>query len=761
MKRKNHILTGAALMSAIVFLNSCTSEDPFGYQAVGEGTISVQTQMYSDVEFSTRALDDATKDKLFDDLLVYIENDKGVIRRYQGKNDIPNRITLPVGKYAIEGWTGDSVSASFTEKFYRGYQPFEVISGVNTPVTFNVNIANVIVSVDASDILDEFPEVSVSFWHSRKSLEFDKDKVSEKAKGYFMMPNADKDLYYKVVVKDHEGNEVIREKKIEGVQRAHEYQLQLIVDEPVNDKGGALVKIQVIDIPILDQKFEIFPAPSFKGILGQENINLEDQIVATEDPFQDFKLRVLAYGGMTNLSLEFDSQIDGSSSINDVNLRDRNQNSAAVAALENIGITYYSPQDSTISNYGGKNNTIDISQVLFTFEGEKFFKNLPEKDDEYIIKVKAVDGRSNVNYQSIRIARSEKAIENNLISSSQAPATNDSNNPMAVLSTSIELTATLNTNEASEYGFEYRKLNSSEEFKRVKAPGSRSDEKTFTVKLTGLEPGTTYEYRAFCDDFSEKQTKTFKTEDKYIIPNSNMNDWSTCSDVTQNTLIPNANGIRSFWDTGNHGSMSLGALGGTNITTNDDTFIPGNTVAKLKSQFVGVAGVVGRLAAGNLFVGEFIKTEGTSGAQLKFGREYNGSHPSALKVKVNYRPGKVDYSSIDDLKKDATDQAQIYIALASSQVELNTANGIYFDENADNILAYGQITWDSDVAGDNQLEEVKIEFKYKDKAKSNAAKYLVIVCSASKFGDYFTGSSKSVMYLDDFELEYGELQFEN
>ncbi|MDE5712626.1 MAG: PCMD domain-containing protein, partial [Muribaculaceae bacterium] len=30
----------------------------------------------------------------------------------------------------------------------------------------------------------------------------------------------------------------------------------------------------------------------------------------------------------------------------------------------------------------------------------------------------------------------------------------------------------------------------------------------------------------------------------------------------------------------------------------------------------------------------------------------------------------------------------------------------------------------------------------------------VIVCSASKFGDYFCGSSSSVMYVDDFELVY-------
>ena len=33
--------------------------------------------------------------------------------------------------------------------------------------------------------------------------------------------------------------------------------------------------------------------------------------------------------------------------------------------------------------------------------------------------------------------------------------------------------------------------------------------------------------------------------------------------------------------------------------------------------------------------------------------------------------------------------------------------------------------------------------------------YLIVVASASKYGDYFTGSKSSVMYVDDFSLIYG------
>ena len=33
-------------------------------------------------------------------------------------------------------------------------------------------------------------------------------------------------------------------------------------------------------------------------------------------------------------------------------------------------------------------------------------------------------------------------------------------------------------------------------------------------------------------------------------------------------------------------------------------------------------------------------------------------------------------------------------------------------------------------------------------------KYIIVVASASKYGDYFTGSTGSLMYLDDFSLVY-------
>lgn len=79
-------------------------------------------------------------------------------------------------------------------------------------------------------------------------------------------------------------------------------------------------------------------------------------------------------------------------------------------------------------------------------------------------------------------------------------------------------------------------------------------------------------------------------------------------------------------------------------------------------------------------------------------------------------------------------------------------NAIDFSENNKNVIAYGTITGEEE-KGTGQWQEFTIDLKYRDLTRS--PKYIIIVASASKYGDYFTGSKSSVMYVDDFSLIYG------
>ena len=739
--KKTNIFSCPIFIIAFFIFQACSQETPFNVES-GVGSLKMSTQLRSDFTVSTRGdIQGYENDSLDNKLVVYIENEKGVIRKFLGRENLPNLISLPLGNYVIEGWTGDSVSASWDKKFFRGYEKVEV--GLETSMTLMMNIANVMVDVDPTALDLEIENLNIKVFHSRGERVFTADSISDGKRAYFMMPNADKDINYEITGVSSDGEGFKSTGKIENVERAHLYHLILSSEEVENTEGGALIKIEIEDVPVLNVQYEILPPPSFSLLVGGSQVNLSEPIISTTQDFQDVSVKIVSFEALNNLSLKFgDNFQDDLKSVNGSNLI---TDILALQTLSQYKITLEHQSTSITSNLNGN---IKVEEALITFP-KSFLDGLEISKDGYSIELLAKDHRY-TNSVNIRIENQKDPITSEEISG-------DYGSPIAILATSAEIPLSVNNTDASDYGIMYRELNSGN-FEKVSAKLTRATDNSVTIKLTGLQPGTTYEYKAYADEFEEENTKTFQTEGKYQIPNYNMEEWSLDKNSKKdNAYIAGPGETVTFWDSGNHGSMTMDV----NLTTPNTDFQNGNTVAQLKSQYVNLWGI-GKFAAGNLFVGEFGKTVGTSGAQLKFGRPYNGSHPSALKVNVNYRPGTVDYSEVNDLKKGETDQGQIYVALATSQFDIDTGTAnkkVFFNKDADIILAYGEVTWDSEVGENNSLQTITIPIEYYDRAKTKEATHLIIVCSASKYGDYFTGSSTSVMYLDDFELEYGDIQW--
>ncbi|MDE7116306.1 MAG: DUF4493 domain-containing protein, partial [Muribaculaceae bacterium] len=251
-------------------LASCVSEEPFSNG--GEGTLRLSTEIRGDVV--TRATDLTSNQTLRDKCVVYIETSRGLIRKYNGLDNIPALIPLKSGSYVAEAWTGDSVSASFSSKFYRGMQQFTISDGDNKALSLKCNIANVVVSVNPDVLGLGMSDLKVTFFHSRGSLEFTDENIAD-AKGYFMMPNADKNLSYKVEGKKSDGSPVTREGQIQNVQRAHEYVLNITAEAGDNTQGGAWIKIRVEDIPLIEETVEIYGRPTIQGV----EFNIDEQVV--------------------------------------------------------------------------------------------------------------------------------------------------------------------------------------------------------------------------------------------------------------------------------------------------------------------------------------------------------------------------------------------------------------------------------------------------------------------------------------------------
>lgn len=290
----------------------------------------------------------------------------------------------------------------------------------------------------------------------------------------------------------------------------------------------------------------------------------------------------------------------------------------------------------------------------------------------------------------------------------------------------------------------------------------------YKATVTGLEPETTYESCLVCNydaDVFEGDVKEFTTEAAEELYNGDFEDWCQPGGVWYAVADSVYNDGNAFWDSGNKGASQMSVNPTTPETSVIHTSGGGKKSAKLDSQFVGVGGFLGQFAAGNLYTGHFVKTIGMTGAEIQFGSEFT-ERPIALHGYFQYTAGTVDYygkSTPSDalVQNGGTDMCAIYIALsdANAPYTVNTSEGNFVDfANDPNIIAYGELPIDECVTT-SDWKEFKIDLVYRDLTRK--PKYIIIVASASKYGDYFTGSSNSLMYLDDFSLSYeGEPKYQ-
>lgn len=305
-----------------------------------------------------------------------------------------------------------------------------------------------------------------------------------------------------------------------------------------------------------------------------------------------------------------------------------------------------------------------------------------------------------------------------------------------------------------ECGFEYREAGA-ENWIAVPKEYVTVNGGQFYARVPHLKANTTYECRAFSDGQRAKEVQ-FSTVDMGSFPNMGFEDWHTSE---KSVICPWAKDGSKFWDTGNHGSAIVGEK---NVTTNVTDIRPGSTgkyAACLSSQKI-----FGVFAAGNFFVGEYKDTQAPNGI-LGFGREFV-SYPTALKGWFKYKTAPITQVSKGYEKlKNQPDTCIVWVALGDWELtqnaetgqktaveirtDYNNNNGKYFKEKDDpHVIAYGEMTCGEDV---NEYKSFEVKLDYR--ATNRVPTSLLIVCSASKYGDYFTGG-ECVMWIDDFSLVY-------
>lgn len=259
---------------------------------------------------------------------------------------------------------------------------------------------------------------------------------------------------------------------------------------------------------------------------------------------------------------------------------------------------------------------------------------------------------------------------------------------------------------------------------------------SFTAWLTGLQGSTAYNYRVSVDGVTG-DTQTFTTVQAIALENGSMENWYQDGDV----YVPNASGTE-FWGSGNPGAATF--IG--NLTTPTTDAVSG-TAAQLESKWALI-----KLGAGNLFTGDFT-LDGTHGI-LNFGRSFN-SFPTALRLYYKYTSVSIDRIGDDSLEnlRGQADTCHIYIALSDKtepyEIRTRPSSRQLFDKNDENIIAYGEFLSGTSTSS---YQQITIPLEYR--ATNRTPNYIIIVCAASKYGDYYTGGAGSTLYIDEMELVY-------
>lgn len=262
---------------------------------------------------------------------------------------------------------------------------------------------------------------------------------------------------------------------------------------------------------------------------------------------------------------------------------------------------------------------------------------------------------------------------------------------------------------------------------------------TFSATLTGLSASTTYKYRISVDG-SAGSEQTFTTAAATPLENGAMEEWS--QDGKQ--WNPWAAGNDAFWGTGNPGAAAF--IG--NLTTPTDESVKG------QAALLETKNAIIKLGAGNIFTGDFA-LDGLNGL-LHFGRPFS-AFPSSLRLNYKYTSATINMigDNVGDLAslKGQPDMFQIYIALSDKsepyEIRNDPKNRQLFDPEDDGIIAYGEYTSSETVSTYKQLE-IPLEYR----ATNRTPKYIIVVASSSKYGDYYIGGVGSKLWLDEMELVY-------
>lgn len=709
MNRSIRYIIMAAI--AVLSLLSCNRKEDSLLVARGEGLLSLDLGFEPGLTVTTRAGEE-TGDLKFK---IEVLNSKGTIVQtvedHTSLEDSP--ISLRAGHYTVRASHGQNVEAAFNSPYYAGETEVDIVIGQTATASIECALANVKVSVEVSDVVKEkfsSYSVTVSNGAADGSLTFDAGNLDNS--GYFRCP-ADGILDYVVNITNTDGDSYTIEQNINGVKPRDHYIISLDVNPDVTTSAAVALRITV-DNTVNEQDHDMdlnLNKPARPVLTEAGGADISGPMRAPQGVGKTGLFNLESKGGVQRVVLTHSSDEIAALGIpNKLNLQEAGEDVRTVAAEK--GLTWADFETGVTS----VNELLDIRTLLAY--------NLPL--GTYQLTLSVLDQYA----QRVDF----------LLTLNVTPAVEVSVEKVNAWARSAYVHSVFYTESQPEgMALQYRRKGDAS---WTHFSGDFDVEGTaFTARITGLEPAVTYEVMPYTAlEQNETSIFEFTTEEAAQLPNFNFDSW------TEDGHFPNADRNSSyFWDSGNEGASIMSKY----PTSQETAHVVSGSAAKLASQFVGL-GSLGQFAGGNIYSGAFVNLVGMNGAEIDFGRSYT-SRPTALHGWYDYAPVPIDYvkDPYSDLK-GTMDVCQIYVALTdwTAPFRVNNAVGTLFSPDDPSVIAYG--TLEDNVGTGGEYKEFTIELEYRDLDRKPT--YVLIVATASKYADYFTGGNGSTLYIDEFEF---------
>lgn len=702
-------IISSTLLSLLILL-SCT-EDERGLETQGYLELGVS----KNVEVITRGFDVEDQSLAVD---ICAGSNDSIVKHFSDYNDMAgDRVLLDVGTYKVKVSSNPTSKLEFEQPtFYGEKTNVAVTAGKTTAVSVECFLSCVKVTTEfTKPVQDMFASVIARI--SDKSGSYLDYGLKEPRAGYFQPGYILVDL----TLTNKEGLEFKMSKLIDKTEARDHYHLVFDMIDSGDDNSGMDFDITIEDDPTNDENHTVtIPLPETG--YGQE----PPVVVVKENGVSGDGIIALDKGDAQSLLLEISSTTIGLSTVTMYSTSTYFDEKEIPVSLDLMNLT---AENNEKLNDIGLSPELSEDKTSFKLDFSKLIPQLSGGTHSFVFSA-----RDNMGHESIQEIR----INVNLSIMTKNVLTEDIWAHYVTLRGYVK---NATEEDKGSYRFQYKEK---DDASWIDVNGSvtvltslAGDGANITQIITNLQPGREYEYRLLEENqAAESVVFTTGTAEALLggdFEDPNIGPWI----ATDGGTNPEA-----FWSSGNNSIANELAV---------QKVDNGSNVACLKSVFANVIGI-GKFAAGNAFTGSFNKS-GTNGT-VTLGRGFT-SRPYSLKGQYKYTPSTVNYGG-GKIANGSLDQCAIYIVLLTGPIALNTADQSTLDwknKYADRIVALAELPTETDMKTDGYENfELKLDYLKKDVMPS----YIGILCTSSKYGDYFQGGTDSELCIDNFELIYSQ-----